>query len=88
MAVNPGDGIYETKSFPSCSIWPKDRRVYVQGNTVRLVDYRIHGMTDEEHTNHRRLGYDLFDFNFFFEANVLGPRVGDLPENFNIRTGV
>lgn len=88
MAKNPGDGIYETKSFPSCQIWPEDRRVYIQGSTVKLVAYRAYGVTDEEQECHDRLGYSNFDFNHFFEVNILGPRVGDLPENFNIRKWV
>lgn len=79
------DGIYETKSFPSQQIWPKDRRVYIQGNSVKLVDYKIYGLSEEEQKQHERLGYSLFHYDWFFQANILGPRVGDLPENFDIR---
>ena len=77
MAINPGDGIYETRSHWVGDRWPENRRVYIQGSTVRLVNYIAFGDTEP--------GFDLFDFNFFFEANTLGPKVSDLPENFNIR---
>lgn len=86
MSHLPPEGIYETKSFPSQQVWPENRRVYIQGSTVRLVNYRSYGVTDEEHAYHQAMGYGTFDYNWFFEANVLGPRVSDLPEGFDIRS--
>lgn len=85
MSKHPADGIYETKSFQSQLNWPEDRRVYIQGTAVRLINYRSYGVTDEEHEKHKALGHDLFDFNWFFSANILGSRIGNLPENFDIR---
>ncbi len=79
MTVNPGDGIYESKSnWFAQKKWPVDRRVYIQGTTVRLVSYKAYGDTG--------FSSDLFNFNHFFDVNTLGPRIGDLPENFNIYT--
>lgn len=49
--------------------WHPDRDVYIQGGTVRLV------MDDCKYT----FGYD-----YFFKVNTLGPRLRDLPENFDI----
>lgn len=46
-----------------------DRDVYIQGGTVRLV------YDDCKYT----FGYD-----HFFDVNTLGPRVGDLPKDFDI----
>lgn len=79
MATNPGNGIYQTKSnWYRQANFSSNRDVYIQGNAVRLVNYVGYGDTERS--------YDVFGFDHFFEANVLGPRISDLPEGFDIRT--
>lgn len=46
------------------------RNVYIQNGIVRLV------MDECGH---------LFNYNFFFDVNVLGERLADLPPNYDIR---
>lgn len=85
MSNFPEPGIYESRSSFGSSKWCEDRRVYIQGSTVRLVSYKPNCMSEEEYSRHQKLGYDLFNYDWFFQVNILGPRVGDLPENFDIR---
>lgn len=85
MSNYPEPGIYESRSSFGATTWQEDRRVYIQGTTVRLVSYRANSMSEEEYERHQRLGYDIFDYDWFFRVNILGPRVSDLPENFDIR---
>lgn len=77
MTNKTRDGIYESRSHGE--IWSENRRVYIQNGTVRLVDYKASVMTEEE-----AKAIHTFGFNSFFSVNTLGPRVSDLPENFNI----
>lgn len=48
-----------------------DRNVYIQNGRVRLI-------SDENKF--------VFAYSFFFDANTLGERISDLPDNFDIRT--
>ncbi len=75
---NPGNGIYETHSNHGHGKWAENRRVYIQGNSVKLVNYEWPAGSGKSQ--------DVFNFDYFFEVNTLGPRVSDLPENFNIHT--
>lgn len=72
MLVNPGDGIYQSRSTYGPKEFFEDRNVYIQGNCVRLV-------------KSSPASINLFSFSFWFEVNQLGDRIGDLPDNFDIR---
>lgn len=72
------DGVYESRSHRGAVEWPECRRVYIQKGSVRLVNYKS-VVAPEDNTVH------VFSFQNFFDVNTLGPRVADLPENFDIR---
>lgn len=72
MIKNPGDGIYQSRCTHGPKTFFEHRHIYIQGNTVRLVNSEPKGM-------------NMYNFNFWFEVNQLGERLGNLPENFNIR---
>lgn len=71
------DGIYESRSHRGLVEWPENRRVYIQKGSVRLVNYQSF-VEPKDNTIH------VFGFHNFFNVNTLGPRITDLPENFNI----
>ncbi len=74
----PIDGIYKTRAnWFENTTWPSDRNVYIQGGLVRLVDYKPYSETEFIH--------QVYQYVYFFEVNELGEKVGDLPDNFDIR---
>lgn len=79
MAISvPKDGIYESRAHRGLVEWPVSRRVYIQKGSVRLVNY--HSVVKPNDNS-----ITVFGFYNFFNVNTLGPRVSDLPANFNIR---
>lgn len=74
MVKNPGDGIYKSRCLHGPATFFPHRNIYIQGSTVRLV-------------SDTRVSTHLFSFSDWFQVNILGERIGDLPENFNIRFG-
>lgn len=79
MAISaPKDGIYEFRSRPGFTAWPLSRQVYIQNGYVRLVPHRCTPKVSVARVI-------VFMFQNFFNVNTLGPRVSDLPANFNIR---
>lgn len=71
------DGIYESRCHGFLAPWPENRRVYIQNNSVRLVNYvSVVDPLPERIT--------VFSYRSFFDVNTLGPRISDLPENFDI----
>lgn len=77
MTTKVQDGIYESRCHGDPARWPKNRRVYIQNNSVRLVNYvSVVDPLPERIT--------VFSYRSFFDVNTLGPRIADLPENFDI----
>lgn len=71
MIRHPGNGIYQSRSTYGPETFFEHRNIYIQGDCVRLVNT----VAKPEHQ---------YDFNFWFEVNQLGDRIGDLPDNFDI----
>lgn len=75
MNIKVQDGIYESRSHGK--EWHDNRRVYIQNNSVRLVNY-VSAIDPESDR------ITVFGYANFFDVNTLGPRISDLPENFDI----
>lgn len=71
------DGIYESRCHGDPTRWPENRRVYIQNNSVRLVNYKSVVDPHPERIT-------VFSYASFFDVNTPGPRISDLPENFDI----
>lgn len=71
MIKHPGDGIYQSRCTHGPKTFFDHRNIYIQGNTVRLI-------------NSAPIGMNMYNFSFWFEVNQLGERLGDLPTNFDI----
>lgn len=72
MPKHKENGIYATCSMHGPKYFHPDRHVYIEDDVVRLV-----GSVGTS--------IDLFNYDWWFKVNILGERIGDLPEDFKMK---
>lgn len=65
------NGVYESRPVYSRNAFSEDRRVYIENGFVCLIND-----SDKEH---------VFRYDFFFKVNILGERIGDIPDGFKVK---